>query len=102
MYVKSWSDEVSKSDVRHRAGGRRRYNAQRQFAAQYRRKQLVKLMIEQDLFPTYYGAKTALAKALNVSVATISRDFLTLIHESWNKTCPLCGQGGWPSKQRKK
>lgn len=63
-----------------RAGGRRRYNSQRQREADTRRVRLVRLLQE--------GATLAeIEKALNVSRWTLWRD-----RQKLTAVCPRCGQ----------
>lgn len=77
-----------------RAGGRRGYNAQRQFQAAYRRSQLVRFMGPQTgKGPLgHYGWQAAAARALGVSRSTICRDAAAL-DALWREgqRCPLCG-----------
>ena len=71
-----------------RAGGRRRYNAQRQFIAEYRRTQLSRLLFCKGAF-LEHGIQARLARELGVSRSTICRDLQTLLREG--HPCPQCG-----------
>ena len=80
-----WSAQVPDDVAHRRAGGRRRYNAWRQFMAMYRRHKVAELLLG--------GMKQAqVARRLSVHPSTISRDVIWL-NELANRTrcCPLCG-----------
>jgi hypothetical protein len=83
-----WGAETAWDRVCRRASGRRGYNRWRAFVALHRRVQLLELLQEHD-WPLRHGAQAALARALNVSEATISRDLTTLFKTF--ATCPTCG-----------
>lgn len=60
------------------AGGRRRYNALRQFCVKLRRAKILQLMLEENLSFLTRGTQARLAEALGVSESTISRDLKAL------------------------
>lgn len=68
-----------------RAGGRRRYNADRQLAAEARRLQVLRLLRQWGL---RRGIQARIANALDVSPATISRDVAQLL--PLHRPCPCC------------
>jgi len=84
---KDWSTPVSSTEAYRRAGGRRHYNAIRQFQAEWRRSQVAKLLLEQG---DKYGVQADLARKLGVSEATVSRDIAALKANS--APCPCCGR----------
>src|SRR5690349_2965162 len=89
MQHSEWSLLVSDDESRRRAGGRRRYNSWRQFMAQHRRlTQVLPLLREHRSLSRGVGA--AIARALNVSRATISRD-IAAIFDQGGVRCPTCG-----------
>jgi hypothetical protein len=61
-------------------GGRRRYNAQRQVLAEYRRYRIAQLLRQHNLDPFARGTKRKLAKLLDVHEGTIGRD-MKLMHQ---------------------
>ncbi len=69
----SWGKSTSWVEVCARAGGRRRYNAQRQNLRNQRRNIII--FRTAGLSLDTRGLQAALAEALGVSKATISRDF---------------------------
>jgi hypothetical protein len=70
----AWNAPTSLSEVHRRAAGRRRYNAERRRAKQGRRIAVI-LRLANFPHPPPWGVQKALAEALGVSEATISRDF---------------------------
>jgi hypothetical protein len=81
-----WSRPTTPAEVIARAGGRRRYNAQRQDEA------VIRLCRMLGLFREYgvgYGVKARIARELGVHRSTITRDFRAAvwIHE---RECPTC------------
>ena len=74
-------------DAIHRfIGGRRHYNRQRQFKAEFRRVQ-VAIMLGQGL------GQAEIARGLGVSRSTISRDVAKLYKLACEeRICPVCGQ----------
>ena len=82
----SWSAPTSTSEVRRRAGGRRKYNSVRRFKADLRRVEVEKL------FAAYgftRGARARIARELGVNRSTVSRD----IRRLWapgGQTCDTC------------
>lgn len=73
------------------AGGRRRYNATRRLNADMRRHAMRLLVIEQGCGLLPRGTQAALARALDVSEATISRDLRGILKAGPSRSCPLCG-----------
>jgi hypothetical protein len=91
----AWTAPTTPEAAARRAGGRRRYNAQRQFVAKYRRAILSKLLFAKGrLFER--GTQAQLARDLGVSRATICRDVKALLREG--HPCPLCGAYTHPPK----
>lgn len=82
----NWKSPVSNQEAIRRAGGRRRYNAQRQSLANRRRRALVRLIKKSEF---EQGWQKNLAGVLGVSESTISRDLDTPLlqnaFEKWNK-----------------
>ena len=81
----AWSALTDPGTVARRAGGRRRYNAWRQFRAAYRRRDVARLLLD--------GMRQCdIARALGVHPSTISRDVKYLVKMAReNRKCPLCG-----------
>lgn len=76
------STQLTPDAIARRAGGRRRYNAERQRNATERRRQVAIYQFD--------GISAAeMARRLNVSPATISRDLAQL--RAVGEHCPLCG-----------
>ena len=75
LYDKRATNELSWDETCRRAGGRRRYNRVRQFRANYRLTQVVKLLHQTGF---RRGHQTKIAKALGVHRSTISRDLRRL------------------------
>jgi DNA invertase Pin-like site-specific DNA recombinase len=67
----AWTDRVSDTIAYRRASGRRHYNAIRQVRATVRRSQVARLLRAYGL---ERGTQARIARELNVSDATISRD----------------------------
>jgi DNA-binding NarL/FixJ family response regulator len=67
-----WSEPTSHEEMSRRAGGRRRYNAQRQFKALRRRSQLL------DVLQRCGWSQVQAARLLGVSESTISRDLAAI------------------------
>ena len=67
-----WSEPTSHEDMVRRAGGRRHYNAVRQFNAVRRRAQLLDVLERCD------WSQARAARLLGVSPATISRDLAAI------------------------
>lgn len=83
MYVTNWQKYLPTELVYRRAGGRRRYNAERQRQAAFRRVvvQLRFLQVAEDVLRTKKnprGWQTRLADELGVSRMQIARDFKRL------------------------
>jgi hypothetical protein len=73
----SWTTPTANNEVARRAGGRRRYNAQRQCAAMLRQLELLE-HFEYVAFFLKRGTKAKAARLLGVSPATITRDVRAL------------------------
>lgn len=74
--------QMTQDEIYRRAGGRRRYNHQRQFKATYRRVKVAALMRDTDL------NQSAIAKQLGVHRSTISRDLARMekeVRERWRQ-----------------
>jgi DNA invertase Pin-like site-specific DNA recombinase len=80
-----------------RAGGRRRYNAERRRKAEERRDQILELTAGINLLALVPGRRTGikaeLARRLGVSRSTISRDVNAIFSDLF--TCPRCGRSRW-------
>ncbi len=77
---------LSFNEVCRRAGGRRRYNLQRQLEARERRKEVGRLL---DLYGnSIRGTQARIARELGVSEATISRDISSLQLKAWLDSLP--------------
>ena len=76
---KSWGAETGWETVCRRASGRRHYNATRQLQAKLRRAEVERLWVEAGCT---YGAQARIARQLDVSEATISRD-IQAIEQRW-------------------
>lgn len=87
----TWGAPVSDAEAHARAGGRRHYNAWRRDLALYRRMRLMQIAGASGLNLWRHGAQAILARRLNVSRSTISRDIAALLREyQVGKPCPLC------------
>lgn len=82
----AWPGVDSETAAR-RAGGRRRYNRERQDAAAVRRYLLVQMLDERSLD---WGAQTQMAEALGVHRSTICRDLRWLLEDK-ARPCQTCG-----------
>jgi hypothetical protein len=92
VHATSWYHPTDYDEVCRRAGGRRRYNAHRQFLAEYRRRQIVKLLVDQKIVLLAHGYQTRLAEHFGVSRSTICRDLARIEHERYERgCCPACG-----------
>ena len=75
-----WNSWTNPEAVKHRAGGRKRYNAQRRKRADARREALAEVISRNPLMPLVVrGSITALAGAFGVSPSTISRDLRYIV-----------------------
>ncbi len=84
-----WSERVSDTEAARRAGGRRRYNAVRQFRAVLRRRKVARLYLE---FGGGYGCQAEIARRLGVHPSTVSRDLAILRRGAMmSPRCPFCG-----------
>ena len=87
-----WSAPASDDEAAVRAGGRRRYNRERQLFAELRRSQLIGLIIQGRHGFFDHGLRTRLAARLGVHRTTIGRDIEAILEESRpTRTCPACG-----------
>lgn len=93
---KSWSP-VSPDVAARRAGGRRRYNADRQADALLRRSRVAELLVEYGLDR---GAQSRMAEELGVHRSTISRDLDWLLEDK-RRPCQTCGTRLTPKQWRK-
>jgi hypothetical protein len=95
---------MTTEQVHRRAGGRRRYNFERQLRAKLRRLQVRYLLLENRLWIgelVQHGALAEIARQLGVSRATICRD-LQQLREEYHQVgiCPTCGQEFCISERR--
>lgn len=74
MKRQDWASVASDEAVKLRAGGRKRYNARRQFLAQIRQQLLVDLLHTGEIDSLEWGWQTRAAEKLGVSRSTICRD----------------------------
>lgn len=81
-----WRAEATWTTVCRRASGRRRYNAWRRFTADHRRVMILRRLDE--LGGLQHGVQAQLARELDVSAATISRDLAHLFRGYVQ--CPRC------------
>lgn len=78
----SWSETVDFSEVCHRVGGRRAYNARRQLERQLRRTKVLALMQQWGWsLSSNRGVQLKIARHLGVSEATISRDVWAILRQ---------------------
>ncbi len=84
----NWSAATGTQEACKRAGGRRHFNAVRQFRALHRRMKIVESLRVQGSFAER-GVQARLARQLGVSEATISRDIAAILKIS--APCPTCG-----------
>jgi hypothetical protein len=81
----AWRQPTGWDEVTRRAAGRYKYNAVRKLRAQLRRREVLKLL---GAWGWTYGVQAQIARVLNCSEATISRDvaqLMPLVQE-----CPTC------------
>lgn len=79
MRATNWSAATSDRAAALRAGGRRRYNAERRATRDHRRALLVQLVLRYRGWGFAYRNGAALAAHLGVSRATICRDLAALM-----------------------
>lgn len=79
MRATNWGATTSNRAVALRAGGRRRYNAERQAARERRRRLLVRLCFRHGSWAFAYRLGAELARHLGVSRATICRDLAAVM-----------------------
>src|SRR5262245_45486401 len=72
MKKRKWSTPISSGDAARRAGGRRRYNAQRQREMWERRFEILRICSTEGDLP--HGAQRLLAERFGVNKSVISRD----------------------------
>lgn len=82
-----WSHPTSMSEVQRRAGGRNRYNAFRRTVAVVRRIEVAKLIKVHGGLSR--GNQAVIARELEISEATISRDVKALLFSG--TICEHCG-----------
>jgi DNA invertase Pin-like site-specific DNA recombinase len=75
-------------DPNHAAGGRRRYNRERQEAALERRYEVVQLFKK---YGVQHGSQRQIARELGVADSTISNDCKRIWHDVNHAFCPTCG-----------
>ncbi len=85
----AWSELTDPEIVARRAGGRRRYNAVRQFQRDLRRRALLERCPSLLALISRTGAQQRLAAELGVSPSTLSRDVRAIL--AAYRPCPLCG-----------
>ncbi len=90
-----WSRPAPADVVARRAAGRRAYNAHRQFEARDRRHRVLALMERYSRGAARgvltRGLKARIARELDVSRATIGRDWRAVWGELGAQTCRCCG-----------
>jgi DNA invertase Pin-like site-specific DNA recombinase len=82
----TWSQPTTWEEVKKRAAGRYKYNALRQFHAALRRREVLKRLAA---YGWTYGSQARIARELQCSEATISRDLAVLL--PLVQECPTCG-----------
>lgn len=82
-----WSQPAHLSEVQRRAGGRNRYNARRRTVAVLRRILVAELVKQHGGLSR--GNQAAIARELEISEATVSRDVAALL--SSGTICGECG-----------
>ena len=85
----AWSRPTSADEACRRAGGRRRYNAVRQFQAILRRKTVLELLLK---LGHRRGVQSLIAARLGVHRSTVSKDIAAILTEN-----PPCGECGRPT-----
>lgn len=81
-----WHAPVSDAQARRRASGRRHYNALRSEAAQLRRHEVAKLMLQGH-------SQAQCARELGLAASTVSRDWAALLASAdAHDVCPTCGR----------
>jgi len=89
MSAKNWMNPSWANNAEHGAGGRRRYNRERQDKAMERRLKVCHLL---ETYGWRYGNGVRFASELGVSPATISRDVLAIFRRPGGLVrCPCCG-----------
>lgn len=88
-----WSATTSWDAVCRRAAGRARWNAVRRLLASVRRCEVARLLLEFGPYysPLQHGIQVRIARTLNVSEATISRDLRAIFQQTNRQACPACG-----------
>lgn len=84
---KNWSVPVSPEEAVRRAGGRRRYNAERRDQVLARRRQVADLLHKYGLIK--HGTQARIADELGVSRATVHRDVRAIL--KLHRLCACCG-----------
>lgn len=89
---KNWSAPTTWEEVCQRASGRRSWNSVRRVVRWVRRGEVARLMLllAPDYSPFQWGLQVRIARILEVSEATISRDVKALLSSHGNR-CPTCG-----------
>ena len=92
MSVKDSGNAGWARDPFRAAGGRRAYNAQRQFEAKVRRNEIAAFLDDRSISLLSRGTQATLAQHFQVSEATISRDVRGLLGaRGGGRRCELCG-----------
>ena len=84
--MSAWSQPRPFSEVCHRAGGRRAFNALRRDLKLFRRREVMQLLLK---FGYRRGVQARIASVLGVSEATISRDVKATLYTP--HVCQHCG-----------
>jgi hypothetical protein len=88
----AWSAPTTTEEAHARAAGRRRYNSLRRLRAELRRVEVLRLLAAAG--GLHRGVQVSIARQLNVSEATISRDLRGILGGVEPRRCPLCYCGG--------
>ena len=83
----AWSQPRPFSEVCHRAGGRRAYNALRRDLAGFRRLDVARMLLK---YGDRRGVQARIAKELGVHEGTISKDLKAILY-SGAHVCRACG-----------
>jgi len=84
--MSTWSQPKAFSEVCHRAGGRRAYNALRRDLKLFRRRDVLELVLK---YGHKRGVQARIATVLGVSEATVSRDISATLYAP--HVCQHCG-----------
>jgi len=95
--MSTWSQPRPFSEVCHRAGGRRAYNALRRDLAGFRRLDVARLLLKYGCCKR--GVQARIARELSVSQATVSRDVQKTLY-SGAQVCQHCGHPRFMKPER--